>query len=140
MHKFIAMDYVIYTSMYRSAGENMKPELLYCAECGCHVPRKDAQDIIGLTVCPDCIHCPECQYKDDCDPLNCPAILNKKVQHGGPRPNAGRKPAPYPTQLLKIQATKEELEQILQLTTRERAEALLLTSRIITNDAQCSEL
>jgi hypothetical protein len=48
-----------------------------------------------------------------------------KYKHGGKRSNAGRKPDPYPTQLLKIKCTKEELEKIFDLSTRERAVVLL---------------
>lgn len=52
-------------------------------------------------------------------------------QHGGKRANAGRKPSPYPTQLLKIKCTREELAEILKLTTRERAKCLLaMTSEL----------
>ena len=44
---------------------------------------------------------------------------------GGYRKGAGRKPAPWPTQIVKVQCTKAELQQILTLSTRERAEAML---------------
>jgi len=44
---------------------------------------------------------------------------------GGYREGAGRKPAPWPTQLIKIKCSDEELQRILALSTRERAMAML---------------
>jgi hypothetical protein len=57
------------------------------------------------------------------------AVAEMIGQHGGKRKNAGRKPDKYPTQLLKIKCTRAELEQILQLSTRERAEAMLKSDK-----------
>ena len=48
-----------------------------------------------------------------------------RFTHGGKREGAGRKPAPYPSQLVKIQATPDEMAKVLMLTTRERTEAML---------------
>lgn len=45
--------------------------------------------------------------------------------HGGPRPNAGRKPNTIPSQRIVIHATDDELRAILELTPRERTERLL---------------
>jgi len=52
-------------------------------------------------------------------------IENRQYHHGGKREGAGRKPAPWPTQLIKIKCTDEELAEIHKLTTRERAVAML---------------
>ena len=47
------------------------------------------------------------------------------TNHGGKREGAGRKPRPYPEQILKLRATPEELAEIQRLDTRERTLALL---------------
>ena len=53
------------------------------------------------------------------------SIGKHKIGHGGRREGAGRKPSPWPTQLIEIKCSKKELAEILTLSTRERAEAML---------------
>ena len=56
-------------------------------------------------------------------------IETTKNTHGGKRAGAGRKPAPWPTQLIKIKASADEMTQVLKLSTRERAEILLKAAK-----------